>query len=523
MEMKIRGILRMTAVLALLLVIGCGSNGSGGSSGSPVGVASGQIIDSLLQGLDYRSASSSGLTDAQGAFSHGTGETVTFSIGDLEIGSTQGKPIATLLDLVPGARLVDVYGPLEWTTSVNSQRVKNIARFLQSLDSDCNVTNGIQITSQIRAEVSPRLIDFDQSSSDFGSNPVIADVFDRLNAAGAFSGGCAAALRPEPVAVEHLAKSIRDTWMLAGGSIDRNGDGVFDGARQIVRNASGRVTEHTDFGADWVLYREYDDASNTETIRRDDGRNGTIDYIWRTTYDEQRRIVKEEEDWNGDGVFDNENTIQRDAFGRETGRMWHAYATGQTYRYRTEYDADGNITLEETDSDDDGTIDYTYRYTYVGGKRTKQEHFYPGGSWTRLYTYDGNNLVSETADWQDDGILDWRTDHTYDSNGNRLTTKQYDFKDLGGVFTWFLSFEETFVFNLDNLYIEQTIVFHDSGGGLDETHRQLVTRDSNNNITRTEWIKSNGVTEIETFIWEEQSIPSAFDIYIQASGPLAFS
>jgi hypothetical protein len=233
--------------------------------------------------------------------------------------------------------------------------------------------------------------------------------------------------------------------------------------------------------------------------------------------------VKEEEDWNGDGVFDNENTIQRDAFGRETGRMWHAYATGQTYRYRTEYDADGNITLEETDSDDDGTIDYTYRYTYVGGKRTKQEHFYPGGSWTRLYTYDGNNLVSETADWQDDGILDWRTDHTYDSNGNRLTTKQYDFKDLGGVFTWFLSFEETFVFNLDNLYIEQTIVFHDSGGGLDETHRQLVTRDSNNNITRTEWIKSNGVTEIETFIWEEQSIPSAFDIYIQASGPLAFS
>jgi len=206
--------------------------------------------------------------------------------------------------------------------------------------------------------------------------------------------------------VEHLAKSIRDTWMLAGGSIDRNGDGVFDGARQIVRNASGRVMEQTDFGADWVLYREYDDANNTETIRRDDGRNGTIDYIWRTTYDEQRKIVKEEEDWNGDGVFDNESTIQRDAFGRETGSLWHAYATGQTYRYRTEYDADGNITLEETDSGDDGTIDYTYRYTYVGGKRTKQEHSHPLGTWTRLYTYDGNNLVSETADWQDDGILD---------------------------------------------------------------------------------------------------------------------
>lgn len=131
--------------------------------------------------------------------------------------------------------------------------------------------------------------------ADFGSDPVIADVFGRLNAAGAFSGGCAAALRPEPVAVEHLAKSIRDTWMLAGGSIDRNGDGVFDGARQIVRNASGRVMEQTDFGADWVLYREYDDANNTETIRRDDGRsfsfrNNRPLHCWLAAAQPERRL-----------------------------------------------------------------------------------------------------------------------------------------------------------------------------------------------------------------------------------------
>ena len=94
-------------------------------------------------GLDYRSNSKSGLTDTQGTFSHGAGETVTFSIGNLDLGATPGKPIATVVDLVEGA------------TGVNNQRVANIARLLQSLDSDCNVRNGIQITSQIRAEVSP--------------------------------------------------------------------------------------------------------------------------------------------------------------------------------------------------------------------------------------------------------------------------------------------------------------------------------------------------------------------------------
>lgn len=111
-------------------------------------------------------------------------------------------------------------------------------------------------------------------------------------------------------------------------------------------------------------------------------------------------------------------------------------------------------------SGDDGTIDYEYRYTYVGGKLTRQEHTYPIGGSTRLYTYAGDNLTSETSDRENDGMFDWRSDYTYDANGN---------------------------------------------------------------ITRTEWTKPTGETEIQTFIWEEQSIPTEFDIYIPAAGPLAFS
>jgi hypothetical protein len=507
---KIRDALRMTAVLALLLVAGCGSGGSGGSQAA-AGLASGQIIDSLIQGLDYRSNSQSGLTDAQGTFSHGAGETVTFSIGSLSIGSTLGKPIATVVDLVEGA------------TGVNNQRVANITRFLQSLDSDCNVRNGIQITSQIRAEVSPRVIDFDPSSIAFGSDPVIADLFNRLNADGAFTGGCVGALRPEAVAKEHLTKSINDTWRLASGSVDNDGDGVADGVVRVVRDAQGRVTEFENGSDDYFYYKEYNDSDNSVTMRYGWNAGHVVSYIVRFRYDAAGNRVEEEFDDNADGVFDTLDSYEFDAFGRETVQSWQRYDNGQKYRYMTTYDADGNKTLYEVDSGDAHLFEYRNQLTYVGGKLTRADNTYTWGSSTNLYTYDGNNLIGETVDWEDDGIFDGRADYTYDANGNRLTTKQYTFKDVGGVFIWFLDYEETFVFNQNDLYIEQNIVFHDSGGNPDEIHHQVVTRDANGNITRTEWTKPTGETEIQTFIWEEQSIPTEFDIYIPASGPLSFA
>ncbi len=520
----------MAALLALLVVSGCGSGGSGGSAPAPA-VVSGQILDSLVQGLDFRSASSSGLTDASGTFSYSAGEAVSFSIGDLALGSLPGKPIATLLDLVPGARIEEfLYNP-DWDGTTDSagvsrriknQRVKNIARFLQSIDSDCNPVNGIQITGQVRAEVSPRVIDFDQSASAFGADPVIADVFSRLNAAGAFAAGCTGALKPERVAEAHLVKSISDTWMLAGGSIDTDGDGTVDETRLIVRDALDRITEYTLFGFA-KMYKEYDDLNRTVTTRRDDNGDGTIDYVWRESFDEKQALVKTEEDYNGDGVYDNETTIERDLFGREAGRLWTAFSTGQTYRYAYQYDGDGNVVLEQIDAGDDGTIDYETRYTYVGGKRTKEERRDGAVYSTRLYTYSGGNLILETYDTQDDGILDYRTEYAYDANDNLLTIKSYEFRDIGGVFTWFLLQEETYVYNADNLFIEQTVVWHDPAGGPDQTHRQVVSRDANNNITRSEWTKPSGVTETQTYSWEEQTVPSSYDIYIPGGGPLAFS
>ena len=69
----------------------------------------------------------SGITDGAGTFMYHEGESITFLVGDIMLGSAPGNFIMTPIDLVPGA--VDETHPT----------VTNICRLLQSLDQDGNL------------------------------------------------------------------------------------------------------------------------------------------------------------------------------------------------------------------------------------------------------------------------------------------------------------------------------------------------------------------------------------------------
>lgn len=110
----------------------CGGGGGGAPTAAP-SIAT--FIDSPVQGLAYTSASRSGRTDRNGNFPYTPGEKVTFSIGNLVLGSvTPSGNKVTPLQLVPGA------------TAATDDRVTRILRVLQSLDEDGNLGNGIQIS-----------------------------------------------------------------------------------------------------------------------------------------------------------------------------------------------------------------------------------------------------------------------------------------------------------------------------------------------------------------------------------------
>ena len=121
--------------LALTITLSLSACGGGGSSSS-VKILKGVFKDSNVAGLSYVSGKQKGVTEKNGGFKYEENNTVAFSIGKVPLGSGAGKAIMTPLDLVVDGKL-------------NSAEVINKARFLMMLDKDNNVSNGIEISSQV--------------------------------------------------------------------------------------------------------------------------------------------------------------------------------------------------------------------------------------------------------------------------------------------------------------------------------------------------------------------------------------
>ncbi|HIQ52201.1 MAG TPA: hypothetical protein EYH51_02865 [Pseudomonas pachastrellae] len=163
------------AVIAAFALPLAGCLGGGGGSDDETASASGVFVDSPVAGLNYSGSSTAATTTGDnGEFSYQPGETLTFAIGDLQLGSASGAEVLTPLDIVDGA------------VDASDQRVANILVLLQSLDADGDLNNGIQLTAQIRDAVSAAgALELDQSTADFLA--AITDLVDDLETAGAFS------------------------------------------------------------------------------------------------------------------------------------------------------------------------------------------------------------------------------------------------------------------------------------------------------------------------------------------------
>lgn len=144
----------------------------------------GVFLDSPVAGIRYRTATRSGVTDNQGRFSFLDGESVTFSIGDIELPSVPACPVVTPLDLVGTADLSDT-------------SVVNLARLLQTLDSNGNPADGITILDDAHTAATGMRLAFDSVNFD-------RDVINLV----ANSGSSRVALINGPSAVQHLRTAI---------------------------------------------------------------------------------------------------------------------------------------------------------------------------------------------------------------------------------------------------------------------------------------------------------------------------
>ena len=126
------------ALAAILALAGCGGGG-GSESTSTSSSQVGTFIDSPVSGLEFDAPSGHGITDANGNFTYMAGERVAFHIGNLYLGSA-----------VPSNHRVTPLSLVEGANDASDPRVTRILRTLQSLDSDGNLENGIQIDASVR-------------------------------------------------------------------------------------------------------------------------------------------------------------------------------------------------------------------------------------------------------------------------------------------------------------------------------------------------------------------------------------
>ncbi|MBV1877158.1 MAG: hypothetical protein KUG79_05910 [Pseudomonadales bacterium] len=338
------------SISAMALLSAC--SGGGGSSSASVQptVQTGSFVDSAVNGLQFETNSQAGITNAAGEFEYLPGETVSFSIGGIQLGSAVGaatlSPLALLgVDNVAAAEAAGVEAALI-----------NRLVFLQSLDQDNNPENGIDLVGLGETLVEETL-DFDVSTATFAQG----DYRRLVNE----NGGV---YRSPTAAINHLLVTLVqdvDVILPVRDLIDNDGDGQDD---QIIEYV-------------------YDDAGNLIMISDVNPQDDAVQRTVAITYNDQGKVSSVIEQFP---AVDN------------------ASATVQSF----EYDPQFGISRYLVTQDDTALVDISYAYDAVGnvinstsestisfsGSGPQGEFFHPLPNLTRFNSFDAGTVIEARID-----------------------------------------------------------------------------------------------------------------------------
>ncbi|MCU4677386.1 pectinesterase family protein, partial [Catenovulum sp. 2E275] len=133
----------ISSVISATLLSGCGFEVEQNVTEPLPPALTGQFVDSAVSGLDFtriniEGEESEGATDANGNFEYYRGDRIVFKIGEFELPEISPKNFVT---------------PLSFFSTDNpvAPQVANLARLLQSLDTDADPENGISISPNAAA------------------------------------------------------------------------------------------------------------------------------------------------------------------------------------------------------------------------------------------------------------------------------------------------------------------------------------------------------------------------------------
>lgn len=307
---------------ALLALSGCGDDDDDNVVAAASPPLTGVFVDAEVGGLAWQALPSGlgGTTGADGVFHYRPGDTVSFSLGAVRLGAAPGAAQITPRTL---AEAEDENALPVGVTAADI--AANIARFLQSFDSDGNPDNGISIPAAVAAAATSA-IDFAQPAATFGSDATFLQL--------ATDSGV------EPVSAAQAAahstrsvlKQLAGTWVWRDPGAPQNllqltffTDQTFvKGGYEAGSTCAGGSAD----GAEWGSF-EYHAASGiltpTGTRTDTDGECGlytaepdTVQGVYRLTLDGDSLLVEEIENEQVVGTF----TMARVAAGAGIVGSW---------------------------------------------------------------------------------------------------------------------------------------------------------------------------------------------------------
>jgi len=518
--------IQVAAIVAVGWLMGCGG---GSGDGKPAPTELSGVLHSKIQGVNFRTATRSGKTDADGKFKYLPGESITFSVGGIELGSAAGASnisLFTLAGMTPPTTELGLRRDLDRMryTATPLANAANRAWLLLALDGDGNPDNGIDVSSHEAALADARL-DFDVQPYQFagtvtgltpGLNNNIAPSFPikwlyrslGVRMAGNVPIGATTDEHNDGVIDSRGWNTVDAAGDITATMIDQDGDGQPDVTTSYTRDSLGRITRQR-------MIRDFD------LDRQPDS-----DHTVVTTYDVHGNSVRvvDQVDADANGTIDSEAVavITHDAYGRElegTHTFDDNYDGAADILEVDTYtrDAHGNLlrVVIEVDEQADGDVDSRYVSDYTWDTSNRQltsaqtrdtdGDGHPDSAWRSLATYATSGTrqtYDDDYDSDGDGVYEQksRSRYGYDSVGN-ATSSVTDYED-----SW-STYRGSGEFSYDHDRRPLSVVYsYDAGidGTVDSVVRQSYAYDPNGFTLSWEYL-SESVSHAGLGSWVDSS------------------
>jgi hypothetical protein len=148
--------LSLVSLAVFSVLAGCGSSDNAPAEAAKTPMT-GVFLDGAVENLDYVAGTAAkASTNAKGEFTCYAGDTVTFSVGGIALGSAACAATITPLQLAG-------------VTDVKDAKVVNRLLALQLLDDDSDPANGIKLTADVKTALAAKSADFNAAAATFNT------------------------------------------------------------------------------------------------------------------------------------------------------------------------------------------------------------------------------------------------------------------------------------------------------------------------------------------------------------------